>query len=128
MWDRAAFVAIQPAMRKAYADTLGRNLAPGGTILMSTFYRAEGTEEAKKGGPPFSVSSVDIWDTFGELDWVDSIALAESVDIFTNERYAKDVEKWKKAGLTDFRELVFVIKSKETWASQASKIVKGITG
>jgi thiopurine S-methyltransferase len=70
VWDRAAFVAIKPELRAKYAETLGRNLAPGGTILMSTFYRVKGTPEALAGGPPFSVSSVNVWDVFGELEWV----------------------------------------------------------
>jgi thiopurine S-methyltransferase len=128
VWDRAAFVAINPNMRKKYVDVFTRNLNPGGVILMSTFYRVEGTEEAKKAGPPFSVSSVDIWDNFGDLDWVESIQLVESIDVMTHKRYADEAARWKAAGLTDLRELVFVITRKETLLSSVTKFAKSLVG
>ena len=111
-WDRAAFVAIKPEMRDEYAKVLGRTIQPGGVILMSTFWRVAGTPEAVKGGPPHSVSEEDVRKVFGGLDWVESIEKVDEIDIFTAKRYTDSVQRWRGAGLTDFRELVFVIKVK----------------
>lgn len=111
-WDRAAFVAIRPEMRDEYAKVLGRTIEPGGVILMSTYERRAGTPEAVVDGPPFSVSEADVRSTFGGLDWVESIEVLEDVDVFTEPRYKDSVKRWSDAGLTDFREIVLVIKVK----------------
>jgi hypothetical protein len=60
VWDRASLVALDPATRAKYVDTITKALAPGGTILLQTLHRAAGSPEALAGGPPFSVSDDDV--------------------------------------------------------------------
>ncbi|KAK3282103.1 hypothetical protein CYMTET_10141 [Cymbomonas tetramitiformis] len=43
IWDRAALVAVDPALREAYVDSMDRVLRPGGQILLVTFDRAAGS-------------------------------------------------------------------------------------
>ncbi len=113
VWDRAAFVAIRPEMRHEYVKAVGRTLKPGGVILLTTFWRVEGTPEAVAGGPPFSVSEEDVKATFGAVDWVDSIELVDNTDIFTDPAWKYQWKRWQDAGLTEFRELTFVIRKKK---------------
>lgn len=77
---------------------------------MSTFWRVAGTPEAVNGGPPFSVSEKNVRDLFDEKTW--DIQVIEEIDIMSDATYKESKERWTKAGLTDFRELVFLIKKK----------------
>lgn len=62
IYDRAAFIAIPQELRAPYVDKLKQTLKPGGRILLVTldYVQSEMT------GPPFSVSSDDILDYFGD--------------------------------------------------------------
>jgi len=113
VWDRASLVAIEPTMRGSYAKTMGEAMAPGAVMLLSTFWREKGTPEAMRAGPPFSVSERDVRGMYEGLDWVASVELLETIDYFRDERFENEVQRWKGAGLTEFKELVFVIKKKK---------------
>ncbi len=108
VWDRGSMVAITPDLREKYADVLGRLISPGGKILLAALERREGEEEAKKGGPPFSLSEDDVRNIYSSKDWVESITLLEETDLI-----AKDpAEAERRPGLTSFFELVILIQKK----------------
>jgi thiopurine S-methyltransferase len=108
VWDRGSMVAITPDLREKYADVLGRLISPGGKILLAALERREGEEEAKKGGPPFSLSEADVRNIYSSKDWVKSITLLEETDLI-----AKDpAEAERRPGLTSFFELVILIQKK----------------
>lgn len=71
-FDRAAVVALPPAMRWDYARLLERALRPGAPVLAVTMTWPEG----ERGGPPFSVPETELralypgW-TITELESVD---------------------------------------------------------
>ena len=58
--EYTCFCAIDPARRSAYADLVARLLKPGGIYIDLAF--PLGTH---KSGPPFAVSSSEIFDLFG---------------------------------------------------------------
>lgn len=60
IYDRAALVALPPAMRVAYAASLARLASPGARALLVAF---EYPQEMK-GGPPFSVEAREIRELF----------------------------------------------------------------
>lgn len=51
-YDRASLVAIDPARRRDYVDTMHRVLRPGGTLLLVTF----DYDQQKLDGPPWSIN------------------------------------------------------------------------
>lgn len=106
VWDRASIVAIEPSLREKYVQVLGDVCSPGAIILLSTFDRRAGTEEAVKGGPPFSVSEADVVKLFGCLGKVEKI---DEINILTHPSYKDMAARFKAAGLTDFREGVYII-------------------
>ena len=75
-YDRAAIVALEPSVRPAYAEQIGRLLAHEADGFMLTFdYPANERE-----GPPFSVSFADVEATFGHaftIQQLDCIDLTE---------------------------------------------------
>jgi len=86
--------------------------APGAIILLSTFDRRVGTPEAVAGGPPFSIPPEEVERLFkdiGTITKVDEIDLFNSTDANNKDMAAR----FKKNGLDDLREGVYVIKVNE---------------
>ncbi len=63
IYDRAAFVAMNPRHRRRYAAVLRRSLRSGGLLYIVVF-RMRGAERP---GPPFSVQPADMRKHFGAL-------------------------------------------------------------
>merc|ERR1711907_16382 len=55
IWDRAALVAVEPALRDKYVAHLDALLAPGARLLLDVFDKAAGDPVAMAHGPPYSV-------------------------------------------------------------------------
>lgn len=62
-YDRAALVALDPATRARYVETLRGLLAPGARLLLVTF----SYDQARVEGPPFSVPQDAIVSLAGDL-------------------------------------------------------------
>lgn len=56
VYDRAALVALDPSLRRAYVDTIARMLAPAARTLLVTF----AYDQSKIDGPPWSVTDTDV--------------------------------------------------------------------
>ena len=110
VWDRASLVAIDPTLREDYVGIMKKLVKPGGSLLVSTLERRQGTEEAKKAGPPFSVPEAEVRRLYEGQDWVESVTLLEEIDEF--DANPKGMEGWKQMGITSFFELMFIIKTK----------------
>lgn len=106
IYDRASMVAIQPELRKSYVDILGKLIAKGGTILLVVLER-QGSEEAMKKGPPFSIPEATVRELY-DLEWVDSITLLQQEDQL--ERKPEDKERYPD--LNKLMENVYLIKAK----------------
>ena len=79
-YDRAAVVALPPALWGPYAAKLAELLAPGASALMSTFEYPQ----AQRDGPPFSVSFADVQHHFGHgFD----ATLIETLDVTEGNRW-----------------------------------------
>jgi len=76
IFDRASLVAIDPTMREAYVDVMGKLIQPGGKILLVVIERCTGTEEDKS-GPPFTVPEAEVRRLYEGQDWVQSVTLIE---------------------------------------------------
>jgi thiopurine S-methyltransferase len=109
IFDRGSIVAIDPSLRKKYVDILGKLIKPGGSILMTTVDRRDGTEEGKSAGPPFSVDGEEINRLYGNLDWVSSIQKLDEMNEFQDEESKK---RWTMQGVDSLYELVYVVKAK----------------
>ena len=94
LYDRAALIALPPAMRDDYAAHLTRLLMPGSRGLMVTL----DYEQSRLDGPPFSVSETEVRERFKE-GWV--VELLERCDVLE--------KNWKFAsrGLDSLHEPVF---------------------
>jgi thiopurine S-methyltransferase len=77
--DRGSLVAINPTLREAYVDVMGRLIKPGGKILLITIERVSDDLEYNALGPPFSVSESQVRGLYEKQDWV------KSVTMLTNE-------------------------------------------
>lgn len=72
VWDRAALVALEPAQRLPYVETLSR-VAGGGEILLATFLRED------DGGPPYSIPDAFVRDHLDEVELVDEDDVSELI-------------------------------------------------
>lgn len=99
LYDRAAIIALPPAMREAYVAHLARLLAPGCRGLMVTLEY----EQSRLDGPPFSVPEEEVR-TRLESDW--RVELLEREDVLE--------KNWKFAsrGLDALHEPVFRLQRK----------------
>ena len=110
IYDRASIVAIKPSLRQEYVNLMGTLLQPGGSILLVTLDRRTTTsEEAKNDGPPFSLDEKEIRQLYETQNWVESVTLLEEVNDLTTD---EDAERWKKKGVLELYELVFLIRKK----------------
>jgi thiopurine S-methyltransferase len=107
--DRASIVAINPDLREKYVDIMGQLIKPGGSILLVTVDRREGTQEGMGAGPPFSVDDKEIQRLYANLDWVDSVTKLEECDEFQDE---ESKSRYTMQGVDSLFELVYVIKAK----------------
>lgn len=110
IFDRASLVAIRPELRERYVETMGKLMKPGGTILLVTFDRRDGTDDAMKAGPPYSVDEREVRRLYEGLDWVASVTKLEELDEFENDK--SRVPHWKEQGLNLLFELCLLIKVK----------------
>jgi thiopurine S-methyltransferase len=108
LFDRGSLVAIDPKVRQAYTEIVGKLMAPGGRILLVTVERRGSDVEAVKKGPPFSLSEVDIRQMYEGLDWVESVTLLDAKDEF--EESLESREKFQ--GLDQLMQLAFLIQAK----------------
>lgn len=95
VYDRAALVALDPATRERYVDTLRSLLVPGGRVLLITF----SYDQECLPGPPWSVDETTVQALFGA-----------AFDIQPLE--AREVErgpKFVQAGVTSVREHIFLL-------------------
>lgn len=81
IFDRAALVALDPADRPRYAETLRKLLNPGGRILLVTFEHDIGS------GPPWSVTPDDAHALFDGAFHYEELACEEVLD--ENPRFAE---------------------------------------
>ena len=95
VWDRAALVALPPALRPKYVDHLLSLVEPGGRILLVSF-----EYEGAMGGPPFSVPEAEIARLFGDRARIERL---EANDILDQE------PRFLARGLTRLVEAVSVI-------------------
>jgi thiopurine S-methyltransferase len=74
VYDRAALVALDPAVRARYAQTLAASLVSGGVVLLVTMEHDLGS------GPPFSVSREDVDLAFSSDFAVEELACEDAAD------------------------------------------------
>lgn len=77
IWDRAASVALPPAMRRPYSDLL-RRVGSGGTLLLVTFTY----DPSVMSGPPFSIPSDDVLDLHPEAQLLHEVDVIDQVPVF----------------------------------------------
>lgn len=77
LYDRAALIALPPALRQRYRDTVYMRLPAGCRALLITLEYPQ----AEKAGPPFSVAQAEV-DAFAPA-W--QVELAERRDILAHE-------------------------------------------
>jgi thiopurine S-methyltransferase len=93
-FDRAAFVAIEPDRREAYARVLARALAVSAKLLLVTFEHDLGS------GPPYSVPRDEVLRCFGEDFEVEPLA---DDDVLAQRR------SFAERGATMLREAAYLL-------------------
>ncbi|TDY01016.1 thiopurine S-methyltransferase [Thiohalophilus thiocyanatoxydans] len=94
VYDRASLIALPPAMRRAYVETLDQlvpTVAPH--LLITLDY-----DPARMDGPPFAVSEAEIQALYSERYQIDCLQ--------TDDALARN-ERFKKRGLDWLRESVY---------------------
>jgi thiopurine S-methyltransferase len=92
VFDRAALIALPPAMRARYARHMAGLLSPGAHILLVTMHYAEGALE----GPPFSVEQGEVAALYRDAFHIDikgtweasgprGVAVQETVTLLTRK-------------------------------------------
>lgn len=92
VYDRGAWVAIGPADRVRYAQTIHRLLRPGGRVLLVNFEHDIGT------GPPHSVSEAEIRAAFQDF----------SFELRFEHDALQDEPRFRERGATRFAEQVWL--------------------
>jgi thiopurine S-methyltransferase len=95
-YDRAALVALPPAMREAYAASIARLLQSGAPVLLVAF---EYPQEMK-GGPPFAVEASEIRALFEPAFRVEEV---ERLDVLAES------PKFAELGIPALYETAFVM-------------------
>ena len=93
-FDRAALVALPPAMRADYARHLHRLLPPQSRILLVAFEYPQ----QEMAGPPFSVSEAEVRALYGQEFAVERL---HAVDVLAQE------PRFREKGLTQLQEKVY---------------------
>ena len=87
VWDRAALVALMPAQRARYVETLRAVMAPGARLLLNVLHY----DPAVMDGPPWSIGP----DTVRALWAGAQIEQIEQTDLVTDEpRWAERGHRW----------------------------------
>jgi len=108
IYDRASMVAIEPALRKDYVQTVSNLIAKGG-ILMLVVVERVGPEEFTKKGPPFTIPESTVQELYGDLDWVESITKVHQEDQLKDN----PAQQERYAGLDQLLETVYMIQAKK---------------
>jgi thiopurine S-methyltransferase len=95
VYDRAALVALDPATRARYVDTLTKLLIPGGRILLVAF----SYDQRKLDGPPWSIDFRTVKALF-QRDFVIEVL---------EEREAAMGPRFVQAGVTDVKETIYLL-------------------
>ena len=97
VFDRASLVALPVALREKYAQHL-KNILPNNTqILLLTFEY----DQAKKVGPPFSVSEADVQALYEDK---------YKIKLLFQEDVINDYPQFKDQGLNSLEEKIFLLK------------------
>lgn len=97
LYDRAALIALPPALRLRYAETLGRHLGPSVRGLTITLEY----DQALRAGPPFSVTPDEVRVLFGRR--FDVAMLCDDDVLASNPGFVQ-------AGIPALREHVFALR------------------
>ncbi len=108
MWDRAAFVAIQPDLRQDYLDVMGSALKKNCRILLSTFVRPDGDTTK---GLAFSIDEATVRDIYEDEAWVESVECIDSKSLFGSEPWYKAIFIYFRFG--NVEEKIFLIQAKK---------------
>ncbi|GGC03656.1 thiopurine S-methyltransferase [Marinobacterium zhoushanense] len=84
VYDRAALIALPPAMRRRYAERLAQRIEPGVEMLLVTLELAGDDRSqfsvSEGDGPPFSVFESEVRDLFEPAFTVITLAAGERVE------------------------------------------------
>ena len=94
VYDRASLIALPPAMRRRYVETLDQLVPAAAPHLLITL----DYDPAKMDGPPFAVSEAEIQALYSERYQIDCLQ--------TDDVLARN-ERFKKRGLDWLRESVY---------------------
>lgn len=94
VFDRAALVALEPAVRVRYASHLRSILKAGARILLVTF----DYEQSQMHGPPFAVSDEEVTELFGDGFEIEHLRTRDVLD-----------ERFRAQGLTKMTESTFAL-------------------
>lgn len=97
VYDRAALIALPPAMRPAYVRHLRGMLTPGTRWLLVSFEYPQGEMD----GPPFSVEP-------GELQ--DLLAEGFELSLLRRESILEREPRWRTRGLSRLSEAVYCLR------------------
>ncbi len=97
VYDRASLIALPPAMRPRYAETLARILPSNAIIFLIAIDYPEGEIE----GPPFAVSGEEIARLYGA---------AFSIDILERRDGLAASDNLRKRGMTRLEETAYLLK------------------
>lgn len=96
LWDRAALIALPPALRGPYVDRLAALLAPDARGLLVGFEYPQ----AEKEGPPFAVEEAEVRARFGPPRFAPA-QLLERDDLLARE------PRYREQGLTRTAETLY---------------------
>lgn len=94
VYDRAALVALPPAMRLRYAEHLAVLLRPGAQMLLITFEY----DQKQMPGPPFAVLESEVHDLYHENFRLDALGTAAALTSYP---------RFRERGLTSLNEKVY---------------------
>mmetsp|Transcript_4442 Transcript_4442/g.9703 ORF Transcript_4442/g.9703 Transcript_4442/m.9703 type:complete len:168 (-) Transcript_4442:238-741(-) len=92
-FDRGSCVAVTPADRPQYAQTLTSLISPGGKLLLVA------VEHEPAFGPPYSVDEAEVTKLFGGAFDIKQLSREDRIE-------AEPV--WKQRGATAFQEVVYL--------------------
>lgn len=98
VYDRAALIALPPALRATYVAHLGAVLPPAAATLLVTLEYPEGERE----GPPFSVPETEVRTLYEPRHAVEPLA---SVDLLASEP-----ERYAGRGITRIADRVYALR------------------
>jgi len=100
-FDRGSLVAISPTDRQAYAQVLGKLVAPQGKVLLVTVEHDTFSNGRK--GPPFEVTEEDVRTLFADTF---------SIQLLVKEDRLEQDKGMRDRGVTYFRECVYLLTRK----------------